>query len=93
MQVGEDFQSLGLVSEVKEMYVCEGAKSSYSFLHLSIQEFLAAWHVSRHPQLEDTILRNIEIFKAVVVVQAASFLPLHPPHSPASSSSNSLHHT
>ena len=43
--VGEGFQHLGLLSEAKEMYVCEGAKSSYSFLHLSIQEFLAAWHV------------------------------------------------
>ena len=42
--VGEGFQHLGLLSETKEMYVCEGAVSSYSFLHLSIQEFLAAWH-------------------------------------------------
>ncbi len=38
---------LGLMNEVKEMYVCEGAKTSYSFLHLSIQEFLAAWYASK----------------------------------------------
>ena len=49
--VGEGFQHLGLLSETKEMYVCEGAVSSYSFLHLSIQEFLAAWHVKCHPEL------------------------------------------
>ena len=50
--VGEGFQHLGLLSETKEMYVCEGAVSSYSFLHLSIQEFLAAWHVKCHPELK-----------------------------------------
>ena len=44
--VGEGFQHLGLMNAVKEMYVCEGAATSYSFLHLSIQEFLAAWYVS-----------------------------------------------
>ena len=50
--VGEGFQHLGLLSETKEMYVCEGAVSSYSFLHLSIQEFLAAWHVKCHSELK-----------------------------------------
>ena len=49
--VGEGFQHLGLLSETKEMYMCEGAVSSYSFLHLSIQEFLAAWHVKCHPEI------------------------------------------
>ena len=52
--VGEGFQHLGLLSEMKEMYVCEGAVSSYSFLHLSIQEFLAAWHVKCHPEFKLT---------------------------------------
>ena len=52
--VGEGFQHLGLLSETKEMYVCEGAVSSYSFLHLSIQEFLAAWHVKCHPEFKLT---------------------------------------
>ena len=50
--VGEGFQHLGLLSEMKEMYVCEGAVSSYSFLHLSIQEFLAARHVKCHSELK-----------------------------------------
>ena len=47
------FQPLGLLSETKEMYVCEGARTSYSFLHQSIQDYLAAWHVSCHPELID----------------------------------------
>ena len=51
--VGEGFQHLGLMNAVKEMYVCEGAATSYSFLHLSIQEFLAAWYVSCHPDSVD----------------------------------------
>ena len=50
---GEGFQHLGLMNAVKEMYVCEGAATSYSFLHLSIQEFLAAWYVSCHSDLVD----------------------------------------
>ena len=51
--VGEGFQHLGLMNAVKEMYVCEGAATSYSFPHLSIQEFLAAWYVSCHSDLVD----------------------------------------
>ena len=34
--VREGFQHLGLMNAVKEMYVCEGEATSYSFLHLSI---------------------------------------------------------
>ena len=53
--VGENFEHLGLLSETKELYVCEGAKSTYSFLHLSIQEFLAAWRISCRPGLIDNL--------------------------------------
>ena len=49
--VGDNFNHLGLLSETKEMYVTEGVRTSYSFLHLSIQEFLAAWHISQLPNL------------------------------------------
>ena len=31
----------------------QGTRTTYSFPHLSIQEFLAAWFVSRHPDLVD----------------------------------------
>jgi hypothetical protein len=54
--VGDHFQHLGLLNATKELYVCEGARTSYSFPHLSIQEFLAAWHVSQHPELMDKAL-------------------------------------
>ena len=49
--VGKDFNHLGLLSESREMYVTKGARVSYSFFHLSIQEFLAAWHASRESEL------------------------------------------
>ena len=62
--VGEGFQHLGLMNAVKEMYVCEGAATSYSFLHRSIQEFLAAWYVSCHSDLVDEASSKI-VYKSV----------------------------
>ena len=47
-EVGEGFEHLGLLSEAKEMYVSKGARSTYSFSHKSIQEFLAACCVAHH---------------------------------------------
>ena len=64
--VGEDFQHLGLMNAVKEMYVCEGAATSYSFLHLSIQEFLAAWYVSCHSDLVDEASKTVSQFGQVI---------------------------
>ena len=75
--VGEDFQHLGLLSLTKEMYVCEGAVSSYSFLHLSIQEFLAAWHVKCHPELINKILTDIVISEFIT---SYSFIEKINPH-------------
>ena len=59
-EVGKGFQHLGLLNEAKEMYMCEGARTSYSFSHLSIQEFLAAQCVANHPDdLLKPALQNI----------------------------------
>ena len=54
----EDFDSLGLMQCVPELYVDEGAALSYNFLHLTVQEFLAAFHLSQQSTEE-----QIEIFK------------------------------
>ena len=65
--VGEGFQHLGLMNAVKEMYVCKGAATSYSFLHLSIQEFLAAWYISCHSDLVDEASSKI-VFQCGIVM-------------------------
>jgi hypothetical protein len=47
--VPSDFNSLGLMQSAMELYVDVGATTSYNFLHLTIQEFLAAHHISTLP--------------------------------------------
>ena len=42
----DDFETLGLMQCVPELYVDQGAVVSYNFLHLTLQEFMAAVHVS-----------------------------------------------
>ena len=36
----------GLMNESTELYADKGMERSYSFLHLSLQEYLAAWHIA-----------------------------------------------
>ena len=45
----EYFEHLGMMQCVLELYVDEGVTVSYSFLHLTIQEYLAAYHLSQQP--------------------------------------------
>ena len=45
----EDFETLGLMQSATELYVDEGAAVSYNFLHLTVQEYLAAFHLSQQP--------------------------------------------
>ena len=56
--LADDFNSLDLMQCVPELYVDEGAVLSYNFLHLTIQEFLAAYHVSLQSAQE-----KIEFFR------------------------------
>ena len=45
----ENFETLGLMQCATELYVDEGAAVSYNFLHLTVQEYLAAFHLSQQP--------------------------------------------
>ena len=45
----EDFETLGLMQCTPELYADEGATLSYNFLHLTVQEYLAAFHLSQQP--------------------------------------------
>ena len=54
----EDFETLGLMQSATELYVDEGAAVSYNFLHLTVQEYLAAFHLSQQP-----VEKQIEHFR------------------------------
>ena len=41
-----NFETLGLLQKVAEFYPHRGQSVSYNFLHLTLQEFLAAYHIS-----------------------------------------------
>lgn len=45
--------TLGLMQSSMELHIDAGAKTSFNFLHLTIQEFLAAYHISHHLRIED----------------------------------------
>ena len=49
------FAPLGLMQEVPQLYT-EGRASSYHFIHLTLQEYLAAVHISQLPAHEQTKL-------------------------------------
>ena len=49
------FATLGLMQEVPQLYT-EGIASSYHFIHLTLQEYLAAVHISQLPAHEQTRL-------------------------------------
>ena len=44
-----DFNSLGLMQCVPELYVDKVAAESFNFLHLTLQEYMAALHLSEQP--------------------------------------------
>ena len=47
--IPDGFETLDLMQEVHELYVDKGDCVSYNFLHLTIQEYLAAVHLSMQP--------------------------------------------
>ena len=45
ISLANDNQTLGLMQTATELYFDTGAKKTFNFLHLTIQEFLAAYHI------------------------------------------------
>ena len=45
----EDFETLDLMQCAPELYADEGTAVSYNFLHLTVQEYLAAFYLSQQP--------------------------------------------
>ena len=54
----EDFETLGMMQYALELYADEGTAVSYNFLHLTVQEYLAAFHLSQQP-----VEKQIEHFR------------------------------
>ena len=48
----EDFETLDLMQSVPELYVTEGEDMSHNFVHLTLQEFLAAYHINNMPDTD-----------------------------------------
>ena len=51
-ELPEGFQHMGFMNECTEQYVDRGIESNYNFLHLSLQEYLAACYISQLPDTE-----------------------------------------
>ena len=66
-----DFDSLGLMQSCPELYVDRGASVSYNFLHLTVQEYLAAYHISQQSRNEQVAFmrEHIESKKLKLVVR------------------------
>ena len=47
-----DFETLGLMQTYPELYIDRGTSLSYNFLHLTLQEFLAAYYISQQSRDE-----------------------------------------
>ena len=64
-----DFDPLGLMQSCPELYVDRGASVSYNFLHLTIQEYLAAYHISQQSRDEQVaFMRELIESKMLEVV-------------------------
>ena len=66
-----DFDPLGLMQTCPELYVDRGASVSYNFLHLTVQEYLAAYHISQQSRDEQVAFmsEHTESEKLEVVVR------------------------
>ena len=64
-----DFDPLGLMQTCPELYVDRGASVSYNFLHLTVQEYLAAYHISQQSRDEQVAFMEEEISDMKVVVR------------------------
>ena len=50
--IPEGFVHFGFMNESTELYASKGVEQIFSFLHLSLQEYLAAWHLANSYTIE-----------------------------------------
>ena len=62
--------TMGLMHKEEGVQVAEGVSQSYSFLHLTLQEFLAAFYFSQQsPQELVELMKKPDLFPIKVLVQ------------------------
>ena len=63
--------TLGLMESVKELYYVQDAELSYHFIHLTLQEFLAAYHITQLPlhTQQQLIREHVEVGHLSVVMK------------------------
>ena len=71
--IPEGLVHFGFMNESAEMYAGEGVEQTFSFLHLSLQEYLAAWHIALSYSME------FQVAYHGLAVRAASLnnFPMH----------------
>ena len=50
--IPDGLEHFGFMNESTEMYAGKGEEHTYTFLHLSLQEYLAAWHLAKNCSIE-----------------------------------------
>ena len=56
--IPEGLVHFGFMNESTEMYAGKGVEQTFSFLHLSLQEYLAAWHLAHSYSIEFQVAYN-----------------------------------
>ena len=68
-QLSTSFKMLGLLQEVPQLYHNRKGSTSYNFLHLTVQEFLAALYIEHSGTgKEERVLRGEIVFRHPTVV-------------------------
>ena len=50
--IPEGLVHFGFMNESTDLYASRGVERTFSFLHLSLQEYLAAWHLADNYSIE-----------------------------------------
>ena len=71
--IPEGLVHFGFMNESTEMYAGKGVEQTFSFLHLSLQEYLAAWHIAHSYSIEFQVAYHGLAVKAASLNQ----FPMH----------------
>ena len=79
--LGESFEQLGMMKKTTSLKVWAGRKSSYSFLHLTLQEYMAALHIAIMSSSDFHLLKPVLAKEEHTVVRFLAGLCANSSHS------------